>query len=119
LAQLKSTTISGSLSVSTSITGSGIIKGNNEIISTYANGFRLAYGSYGVILRNDNSNFYFLLTNSGSALSGTWNSLRPFYFSLSTGKCTVNTTSDKRLKTNIQDLNEKNTVYILKNTPIK
>lgn len=60
---------------------------NNEVVSSSANGFRLSNGNYGVILRNDGSYFYFLLTNSGSSLEGSWNSLRPFYFDLTNGVC--------------------------------
>lgn len=39
---------------------------------------------YGVIFRNDGSNFYLLLTASGSPL-GSWNSLRPLSINMSTG----------------------------------
>jgi hypothetical protein len=56
-----------------------------EIASSSANAFRLSYGSYGTILRNDGGSFYILLTASGAAASGTWNSLRPFTISLATG----------------------------------
>jgi hypothetical protein len=43
--------------------------------------------TYGVILRNDGANFYFLLTNNNDAL-GTWNGLRPFMINLPTGNVT-------------------------------
>lgn len=65
---------------------SGTIYATGEIKSTYQNAFRLASDNYGVILRTDSSYFYFLLTNSGQASTGTWNNLRPFRISLSTGK---------------------------------
>lgn len=45
---------------------------------------RIKHGNYGVILRNDGTNYYHLLTNSGDA-DGTWNALRPFTINLSTG----------------------------------
>lgn len=45
---------------------------------------RIKHGNFGVILRNDGTNYYHLLTNSGDA-DGTWNALRPFTINLSTG----------------------------------
>lgn len=62
-----------------------MIKTDGEICSQAANAFRAYYGNYGVFMRNDGSNFYFLLTNSGSALTGSYNSLRPLYITLSNG----------------------------------
>lgn len=56
----------------------------DEYISTSANGFRIKQGSYGVFLRNDGSNTYILLTNSGDQ-AGNWNNLRPFYINNSSG----------------------------------
>lgn len=50
---------------------------------------RIYSGNYGTIFRNDGTNTFFLLTESGSAESGSWNSLRPLYFSNSTGKVTI------------------------------
>ncbi|HCO1959103.1 TPA: tail fiber protein, partial [Escherichia coli] len=47
-----------------------------EIISKSANGLRIAYGNYGFFIRNDGSNTYFMLTDSGNSL-GTYNRLRP------------------------------------------
>ncbi|HFL1443633.1 TPA: hypothetical protein ACG1P2_005515, partial [Escherichia coli] len=43
-----------------------------EIISKSANGLRIAYGNYGFFIRNDGSNTYFMLTDSGNSL-GTYN----------------------------------------------
>ncbi|KDG42536.1 side tail fiber protein [Escherichia coli BIDMC 77] len=57
---------------------------NGEIISKSANGLRIAYGNYGFFIRNDGSNTYFMLTNSGDSL-GTWSSLRPFAINNATG----------------------------------
>lgn len=45
---------------------------------------------YGFIVRNDNSNTYFLLTNQ-SDKDGSWNSLRPMYINNSTGNVNCNT----------------------------
>ena len=64
------------------------VEGNskaNSFISTSSNGLRLAYGNYGTILRNDGSGFFILLTNSGGALDGSFNTLRPFKIDLATG----------------------------------
>lgn len=79
----------GTISPSAKLHVNGKIVANNEIISTSGNAFRLAYGNYGVIARNDGTNFYLLLTNSGQALTGTWNNLRPMSFSLTTGDVSV------------------------------
>lgn len=59
-----------------------------ELKNKYNNAYRLAYGNYGVIHRNDGNNYYILLTNSGEALNGSYNSLRPFYINLSSGLVT-------------------------------
>ena len=55
-----------------------------EIISKSANGLRIAYGNYGFFIRNDGSNTYFMLTNSGNSL-GTYNSLRPLIINNANG----------------------------------
>jgi len=46
-------------------------------------------GNYGTFIRSDGTNTYFLLTNSGYAQTGSWNNLRPLYFSNSTGFVTM------------------------------
>lgn len=61
----------------------GKIKSVDEVVSTSA--FRIAKGNYGVLMRNDGTSYYMLLTNSGQAEVGTWNSLRPFIVDLATG----------------------------------
>ena len=61
------------------------ITAGGEIISTSANAFRCAYGSYGAILRVDGVNFYILLTNQGEAETGAWNSFRPLTINLASG----------------------------------
>ena len=65
--------------------GGGGIRSAGEIQSITPNAFRAIAGNYGFIVRNDGSNTYFLLTNSGDQY-GTFNNLRPFYISNSTGK---------------------------------
>ena len=69
--------------------GGGKMTGDLKITTDTANQIRLIQGNYGVLLRNDGSSFYMLVTNSGEAENGTWNSLRPFYFSNSTGVCNI------------------------------
>ena len=59
---------------------------DGEIVSKSANGFRLANGNTGVMLRNDGQNFYMLATPSGQAQDGQWNTLRPFSFNLASGR---------------------------------
>lgn len=61
---------------------------SGELSNTSANAFRLKGSSYGVFFRNDNSHFYILLTNSGNP-TGSYNSLRPFYINLSSGRVTI------------------------------
>lgn len=55
-----------------------------EITSRNANSFRLRRADYSVIHRNDNTNYYMLLTESGSP-DGSWNAHRPFRIGLATG----------------------------------
>ncbi|WJD89839.1 tail fiber domain-containing protein [Serratia marcescens] len=59
---------------------------DGEIVSKSANGFRLANGNTGVMLRNDGRDFYALTTVGGQALNGQWNTLRPFSFNLASGR---------------------------------
>ncbi|EMH5498870.1 tail fiber domain-containing protein [Serratia nevei] len=59
---------------------------DGEIVSKSANGFRLAYGNTGVMLRNDGNDFYALATPGGQAQNGQWNTLRPFSFNLASGR---------------------------------
>ncbi|HGV5677160.1 TPA: phage tail protein, partial [Escherichia coli] len=59
-----------------------------EIISKSANGLRIAYGNYGFFIRNDGSNTYFMLTDSGNSL-GTYNRLRPLIISNANGAVTI------------------------------
>lgn len=61
----------------------GHVRATGEIQSTTPNGFRLSYGSTGVMLRNDGSHFYFLIGGTGAG--DNWNGLRPLYFNLSNG----------------------------------
>ncbi|CAM4088912.1 tail fiber domain-containing protein [Serratia silvae] len=62
---------------------------DGEVVSKSPNGFRLANGNTGVILRNDGQDFYALTTPSGQAQDGQWNTLRPFSFNLSNGRVSL------------------------------
>jgi long-tail fiber proximal subunit len=55
----------------------GAIRASGALISTNANQARMISGNYGVIHRNDGTNYYILLTASGDQY-GSWNTLRPF-----------------------------------------
>lgn len=72
-------------------TGGGTVTGdltvNGKLVTKHPD-FRIAYGSYGFILRNDGANTYFLVTDSGQAATGSWNGLRPLYFNNSNGQVT-------------------------------
>ena len=74
------------LSGSTGITGT--LRTNQEIQSTSPTAFRIACGDYGIMLRNDGVDTYFLLTNKNDTF-GSWNDLRPFVINNSTGAITV------------------------------
>ncbi len=65
------------------------IVSDGEIVSKAANGFRLASGNTGIILRNDGKDFHVLTTASGQAQNGQWNTLRPFSFNLSSGRVSL------------------------------
>ncbi|HCK03069.1 MAG TPA: hypothetical protein DHV72_24020 [Serratia grimesii] len=65
------------------------IVSDGEIVTKAANGFRLANGNTGVLFRNDGQAFYALTTPAGQAQDGQWNTLRPFAFSLSTGRVSL------------------------------
>ncbi|GDB21830.1 phage tail fiber [Escherichia coli] len=67
---------------------SGDLTSSGEIISKYANGFRIAYGSFGFFIRNDGSNTYFMLTASGDTL-GSWNGLRPITINNTSGAVSI------------------------------
>ncbi len=65
------------------------IVSDGEIVSKSANGFRLANGNTGVMLRNDGKDFYALVTPTGQAQDGQWNTLRPFSFNLASGRAAL------------------------------
>ncbi|HAO7054436.1 TPA: phage tail protein [Escherichia coli] len=67
---------------------SGGLTSSGEIVSKYANGFRIAYGSFGFFIRNDGGSTYFLLTASGDTL-GSWNGLRPITINNTSGVVSI------------------------------
>jgi hypothetical protein len=73
------------LSGSTGVTGT--LRSNSEIQTTSQNAFRAVSGNYGFFIRNDGSNTWFMLTNSGDQY-GSYNSLRPISINNSSGLVT-------------------------------
>ncbi|MGF6424436.1 phage-related tail fiber protein [Lelliottia sp. 489] len=69
-------------------TFAGAIYSLSEIQSSSVNSYRIAYGNYGTFWRNDGSNLYLMLTNSGDVW-GSYGSLRPFTVSLATGRVSI------------------------------
>lgn len=63
---------------------SGSVRASGELISTSNNALRAVSGNFGVIQRNDGTDYYILLTSSGSPY-GVWNSLRPLSINLASG----------------------------------
>jgi hypothetical protein len=61
---------------------------NGEFISSATNNARFIAGNYGIIHRNDGTNYYILLTNSGDQY-GSYNALRPFAINLTSGAVTL------------------------------
>lgn len=76
-------TLNGSTYITSTLRAAG------EIQSTSANAFRLVYGNYGLMFRNDGSNSYLLVTASGDQY-GSWTSARPLTINNSTGVCSIN-----------------------------
>lgn len=74
--------VAGAATFSSTVTSSG------GFITGAANGFRITYGSYGSFIRSDGSSTYFLVTAKDD-VNGSYNSLRPLYYSNSTGKVTM------------------------------
>ena len=66
----------------------GTFNTSGEIKSSYSNCYRMTQGNYGSFWRQDGSNLYLMLTNSGDA-DGPFNALRPFRVVLATGLVTI------------------------------
>ena len=82
--------ITGNVGIGTTGYTNAKLSVNGEVTAALGvNGqFRAVSGNYGIMFRNDGSNSYLLLTNSGDQY-GSWNSLRPFYISNTTGNVTL------------------------------
>jgi hypothetical protein len=84
-----------SLTVNGTSTFSGALNysagGSANFTSSDLNQIRLIAGNYGTILRNDAGSFYILATASGSP-TGTFSTLRPFAFNLSSGNVAIDGT---------------------------
>ncbi|MFZ5270955.1 hypothetical protein [Enterobacter asburiae] len=74
------------LSGSTAVTG--IVRSSAEFQTTSSNSYRMVGGNYGAFWRQDGSNLYLMLTNSGDQYGG-YNSLRPLAINLASGYITL------------------------------
>lgn len=61
----------------------------NEFISNAIQSYRIIYGEYGTFWRQDGTDIYLMITNANDQY-GTFNDLRPFCVTLSTGQVTLN-----------------------------
>ncbi|PKH22300.1 hypothetical protein CIG19_13435 [Enterobacterales bacterium CwR94] len=75
----------GAIPLTGSLYVSGPVRNSAEYQTTAANNFRMIYGSYSTFWRQDGGRIYLMLTNPGDQYGG-YNSLRPFYVDLATGK---------------------------------
>lgn len=66
----------------------GVVSTGGEFQTTSANSYRMVYGNYGAFWRQDGTNYYLMLTDSGDAY-GAYNSLRPFAVNLASGAVTI------------------------------
>lgn len=64
----------------------GPLRSSAEYQATKPDNFRIAYNGYGVFWRNDGIRHYLMVTNKNDIYGG-YNSLRPFYVDIATGKC--------------------------------
>ena len=72
----------------------GVKKFTSETVNTSPHAFRHIYGNYGTFWRQDGTNLYLMLTNSGDQYGG-WNNFRPLTVNLATGICDINGTATK------------------------
>ena len=61
----------------------------NEFISNAIQSYRIIYGEYGTFWRQDGTDIYLMITNANDQY-GTFNALRPFCVTLSTGQVILN-----------------------------
>lgn len=83
--------------------GDEIVNGTKTFTSDIVNTsphFRHIFGDYGTFWRQDGTNLYLLLTNSGDPY-GSWNNFRPLTVNLATGICNINGTAGGVAWTNV------------------
>jgi len=86
-APLEKLDVTGNVRMSGNAKVAGNVYSGGEMIGTIQSGWgqaRHIAGNYGVIQRNDGSDYYILITAAGNQYGG-WNSLRPFYIHLADG----------------------------------
>ena len=84
--------VSGAITTNGKLESTGVVS-SGEVIGTLGSGYgqaRYVGGQYGVIQRNDGSNFYTLITSDGDPYGG-WSTKRPFVINLATGFVTMYT----------------------------
>jgi len=88
--------VAGAATLNTTLTVNGVATFNGSgVIATAMNSlgqFVATTGSYGAGMRNDGTNFYLLQTASGSP-TGSFNSYRPFSWTLATGAVQIDGTA--------------------------
>ena len=67
-----------------------------EIIGKSANAFRAVQGYFGLVMRNDGTNFYFMPTNEGDPY-GAWHEKNYSFINLATGQWTFKDNRDHQL----------------------
>jgi hypothetical protein len=80
--------INSAANFQSTVTMASTINVAGEVQTTSTNSYRMVIGNYGSFWRQDGANLYLMLTNSGSQY-GSFNGLRPFYITLSTGAVSI------------------------------
>lgn len=65
---------------------------NGEIVTKYANGYRITYGDYGTFWRNDGASLYLMKTAKGDP-NGSYDSSRPLRLNLENGDMSIHQVS--------------------------
>ncbi len=93
----------GTASPSVKLDVNGVIRSNNEIIGSALGGSgqaRYISGNFGIIHRNDGSDYYILKTASGDQYGG-WDTSRPFVVNLATGNVGIGSAADSLHKLSV------------------
>ena len=72
----------------------GVKRFSSETVNTSVHAFRHIFGDYGTFWRQDETNLYLMLTNSGDQYGG-WNNFRPLTVNLATGTCDISGAATK------------------------